>query len=429
MKKDLFIYVLIFALFLFPCTVINASYTPSCSLFEKKSLTNKEKTLFTKNKKGEPCVEGKCLLLCAYVDEKKKSLAREAAVTYLFYEKGEFKISFGSFAYCSPKAKDHYTNLSFLLFRNDYVTRYFATVDNTTFNKTSSETNIYNIILEGGCPDYAYVDNAGGKSNKVCFDNGNTSNNLKCKNMGQNKFLNKVNFNGDNSAQAKIYDIRNFIKTDFKRLNALIDEIDICDEFLNYEAEELAEAIYYMLSPEIYTIDREDLPIKVKEQVGKETNHLIDAFNDNCIDKIQNDPNLSEKEKKEKTKAFNSKAEGVKDAVFDGLGIYKIKKGKSKAINCEDFLDEKGNNIIKEIWSIIIIVAPILVILLGSLDFAKATLASDEEAMKKSQSNFMKRLLAGILLFLLPQLIKVMFFIAKDLAHINIPKPIFCIFG
>lgn len=110
---------------------------------------------------------------------------------------------------------------------------------------------------------------------------------------------------------------------------------------------------------------------------------------------------------------------------------------KSIHISCEDFeyveKDEDGKiiksgNIIKEIYGIVMIIAPILVILLGSLDYAKATFASDEDAVKKAQANFMKRILAAILLFLLPSIIKVMFAIAID-AGIEISRPIFCIFG
>jgi hypothetical protein len=50
-------------------------------------------------------------------------------------------------------------------------------------------------------------------------------------------------------------------------------------------------------------------------------------------------------------------------------------------------------------------IAPVLVIILGILDFIKALAAQDDDAMKKAQGRFVKRLIAAALLFLLPLII------------------------
>lgn len=50
-------------------------------------------------------------------------------------------------------------------------------------------------------------------------------------------------------------------------------------------------------------------------------------------------------------------------------------------------------------------IAPVLVIILGILDFVKALAAQDDDAMKKAQGRFVKRLIAAALLFLLPLII------------------------
>ncbi len=50
-------------------------------------------------------------------------------------------------------------------------------------------------------------------------------------------------------------------------------------------------------------------------------------------------------------------------------------------------------------------IAPVLVIILGILDFIKALAASDDDAMKKAQKKFIIRLVAAALLFLLPLII------------------------
>jgi hypothetical protein len=82
-------------------------------------------------------------------------------------------------------------------------------------------------------------------------------------------------------------------------------------------------------------------------------------------------------------------------------------------IDCSTFVDE-GVNLISEIFNIIMIAAPILVIVLGSLDFAKASLAQDENALKKAGTNFGKRLIAAVLLFLLPLIINIILGLAFD---------------
>lgn len=52
------------------------------------------------------------------------------------------------------------------------------------------------------------------------------------------------------------------------------------------------------------------------------------------------------------------------------------------------------------------IIGPILVILFGTLDFGKATISNDADALKKASNKFFKRLLALIALFLSPLLTK-----------------------
>ena len=54
------------------------------------------------------------------------------------------------------------------------------------------------------------------------------------------------------------------------------------------------------------------------------------------------------------------------------------------------------------------ILGPTIAIVMGSLDFAKAIIASDEESMKKSQKRFINRLIAAMLLFFVPLLVQIM---------------------
>lgn len=69
---------------------------------------------------------------------------------------------------------------------------------------------------------------------------------------------------------------------------------------------------------------------------------------------------------------------------------------------------------VNEALKYIRIIVPILIILLGTLDFAKAVLAGKADEMKKAQSTFVKRLIAGVAVFFVPILVNII----MDLADI-----------
>ena len=57
-------------------------------------------------------------------------------------------------------------------------------------------------------------------------------------------------------------------------------------------------------------------------------------------------------------------------------------------------------------------IVPILVILFGTLDLAKAVIASKEDEMKKAQSTFVKRLLIGVVIFFVPLILDLIMYFA-----------------
>ena len=75
--------------------------------------------------------------------------------------------------------------------------------------------------------------------------------------------------------------------------------------------------------------------------------------------------------------------------------------------NCGQIFDDSFNNFVNKLMLIFYIAGPILLILFGSLDFAKATVSSEADALKKASTRFAKRLAATILLFLAPALVNI----------------------
>ena len=86
-----------------------------------------------------------------------------------------------------------------------------------------------------------------------------------------------------------------------------------------------------------------------------------------------------------------------------------LKPNDNATINCSGFFDADAAKLINEILDYVRIAAPILMIILTSVDFAQAVLSSDNDAMKKATSKVTKRAIATALLFLVPTIIKAIF--------------------
>lgn len=73
--------------------------------------------------------------------------------------------------------------------------------------------------------------------------------------------------------------------------------------------------------------------------------------------------------------------------------------------NCGKIFNDDFNDFVNKVMIIFYILGPILLIFFGSLDYAKATVSSEADALKKANTRFAKRLAATILLFLTPTLV------------------------
>lgn len=65
--------------------------------------------------------------------------------------------------------------------------------------------------------------------------------------------------------------------------------------------------------------------------------------------------------------------------------------------------------LLRKYWKIIMVVSPILLILMTTLDFFKAIVSSDSDKLKKASSDALKRTLAYVILVLLPFIIGIIF--------------------
>ena len=70
--------------------------------------------------------------------------------------------------------------------------------------------------------------------------------------------------------------------------------------------------------------------------------------------------------------------------------------------SCEELFSSTTRNLINSIMKWIRILIPLLLIVLGILDFSKAVFSSSEDNMKKVREKFIKRIVAAVLVFLVP---------------------------
>ena len=86
---------------------------------------------------------------------------------------------------------------------------------------------------------------------------------------------------------------------------------------------------------------------------------------------------------------------------------------------CDDnnnFLGDKDlTDKLKIAINVFKIIVPVLLLVLGSIDFVRAIFAQDDGEIKKAQSKFIKRLIIAVVIFLIPSVLKVILGIASGI--------------
>ena len=100
--------------------------------------------------------------------------------------------------------------------------------------------------------------------------------------------------------------------------------------------------------------------------------------------------------------------EELANSITDKKITFSDKKLKRVEENCNSLFTKEGLDIIKKIVKYIQIIIPILLILLITIDMVKAMLANDDKKMKEAYSNGFKRIIAGIIIFLIPMITSIL---------------------
>lgn len=96
------------------------------------------------------------------------------------------------------------------------------------------------------------------------------------------------------------------------------------------------------------------------------------------------------------------------DDASDKISKYSTKKnaGLTGKMEKQTECDEEIQKLIDKYWKWLTILAPVALILLITIDFLKAVVASDENQLSKSANNALKRTIAVVVLLVLPALLK-----------------------
>lgn len=85
--------------------------------------------------------------------------------------------------------------------------------------------------------------------------------------------------------------------------------------------------------------------------------------------------------------------------------------------SCEDLFKDADDllDLIKSGITIVKIAIPLILIVMGTMDFAQAIFSSNEDGIKKAQGKFTKRVIMAVVIFLIPSVLKVLLSIAHSI--------------
>lgn len=96
--------------------------------------------------------------------------------------------------------------------------------------------------------------------------------------------------------------------------------------------------------------------------------------------------------------------DGELDSIFDSENID----------NCKDLIDEDIRKIINDILNYIKILVPILLVGFGIFDFTKAVFSNSDGDMSKHKKKFFMRIVAAVIVFLVPTLVNLLLTLANE---------------
>ena len=326
----------------------------------------------------DDCVNSSCMLLCTYNNDNNK--------TYIYYDfKGTYLVK--------GKINGVMTNYSY---------------DNSLVYFESLALN--NLTKKGICPTRSYISQAnvmGGTASvtTMCFENSSSY----CSSVkGSSKF---------GGSSQKNYDYNNILTNFYNDyLSSRNDRLKNCDAIFNYETENTIFEMYDAMKDEIF--NGHDIPLFIKSGVLFKNLyfHLLDTYEANVLSCakhcLEDAPDQCTDRGKELSEKADDYIKSFKERYEDYMGsIPSSQNDSDKEITDYDDLCTSNEDVRKafKIISTVILIAhwviPLIIIVLGMIDFTKAVISDDEKATEKATTALIRRVIAGIVVFFIPTII------------------------
>lgn len=196
-------------------------------------------------------------------------------------------------------------------------------------------------------------------------------------------------------------------KSSTTQTNVVVEKFDNSEPYI-----QIKDYIDYMYTNQL-TDNDSTAPFKIDKE-------LINKFSNGCVEKFYLN-------KKENIYKLNDDDDSHDEYTLDKKEVVEITEEEKKSYtkreikiknknidNCKDLIGDDGIDLINEIMNVIKIVVPILLLVFGIIDFLKATFAGSEDDMSKAKKDFMKRLIAAVVVFLTPILINFLLEVANN---------------
>lgn len=348
------------------------------------------------------CVdEGTCLLMCSYYN------FENSAYIYYIPSENKFKTSYTWSMYTIGKEYDDLYELT--------TDKHPAIIGPTDLENLNN----------GICPNNVYNDYDANMASDICFDNDGSYCTKEYNDFNGNNrenFKVEINANKEDLEKSKPKDNEMTYEEAYKRISEQFSISDIKD-ICSYSRKGVISPDY----DQLFLVDTNS-KYRLFRRNSSNDDDIIEELDSNdieyreyCMEHLEI---IAEKETLFSDFKYVTERSTLIDRPYDQKTYFLIwSNGESEDVeyngignidNCEDLL---GKDLVDELNSYMLyikIAVPIIIIVMGSIDFGRAFLASDEDAMKKAQKRFIMRLIIGMVIFFIPTIINVLLDIADS---------------
>jgi len=344
------------------------------------------------------CVnDGSCVLMCGYTNEIYMTAASKDDWTvyssYIYYSTTEDK--FFVEAHRSNQARMTYDWDSNAVFKSSYAK---------------------DKLSKGECPSNSYIENDG-LSSEICFDNNSTENGW-CKTSDPGgigtEFRGTSKLEYDNMGQINTW-LNNWSYGNVNCLDLVGKDTATMETFISDKFDDDWES--YIHEQKLSSASRIlEWANAKKEKVAGEKR---DEFVLRCTSEINNSQELTDEQKQQTTENLNNiDGDNIADEWVEDLG----KTEEEEAAENErpkytgkrycGIFGEGTWKIIKSLYGIVKVIIPVLVVILGMIDFASVVFSGEDKDMKTAGQRFIKRIIIAVVLILLPPILSFIFNLA-----------------